>query len=200
MSDGQVARRHGVTRGRVWQIRHAAGIPPWTRPPKPPAVPSPVFWTECDLAYLIEHADVPVPEVAAALGRGVPAVYGMRQRLAKEGRLRRRQEPYTEDELALLTDPTLTNAEVAERTGRSRDVIAQSRWQRGLRDPQRTAQRRWTAEEIERLVALQDRPTREVAELMGRSFRAIQNQRYLLLREGRTPPRRRRRSGTASSR
>jgi hypothetical protein len=198
MSDAQVARRHGVTRGRVWQIRHAAGIPPSTRPPKPPVVRSPVFWTDDEIAYLIEHADAPMTTVAAALGRSIGAIRGMRERLVKQGRLPRQKEPYTEDELALLADQTLTTAEVAERTGRSRQVIAQSRWTRGIRGLQREPKRPWTPEEIERLVALHDRPTREVAALLGRTVRAIQNQRYALLREGRTPPRRRRSGATSS--
>jgi hypothetical protein len=90
----------------------------------------------------LEHADDPVPRVAAALGRSVPAIYGMRERLARQGRIRRRQEPFTEADLALLTDPTLTNVEVAQRTGRSREVIAQSRWTRGMHGPQRTPRQR----------------------------------------------------------
>jgi DNA-binding CsgD family transcriptional regulator len=161
---------------------------------------SPVFWTDDEITYLIEHADTSVPEVAVALGRSIGAVRGMRERLAKQGRLPRQKEPYTEDELALLADQTLTNAEVAERTGRSRQVIAQSRWTRGIRGPQRKPKRPWTPEEIEQLVALHDRPTQEVAALLGRTVRAIQNQRYALLRNGRTPPRRRQRSRTTSSR
>jgi hypothetical protein len=42
------------------------------------------------------------------------------------------QEPFTEADLALLADPTLTHAEVAQRTGRSRRVIAQGRRVRGM--------------------------------------------------------------------
>jgi transcriptional regulator with XRE-family HTH domain len=132
-SDAEIARRHGVTRERVSQIRRRAGIPPLTPPRKPPAEPSRVFWTDDELAYLITHADDPVAEVAAALGRGVPATYNMRERLAKQGRIPKRRVPMTERELTLLKDPHLTHAEVAQRTGRSRRVIAQSRRRRGIR-------------------------------------------------------------------
>jgi hypothetical protein len=146
------------------------------------------------MAFPIDHADEPVAENAAALGRSFASVKGMRDRLVRQGRNRKRQVPFTEDDLALLADPTLTHAEIAHRTGRSRKVIARGRWQRGIRDPRRASQRLWSPEELEHLVALHDRPTREVAELMGRTFKAVQNQRDKLLQEGRTPPRRRRRA------
>jgi hypothetical protein len=92
-----------------------------------------VYWTDDDLASLIAHADRPVAEVAATLGRSIGAVYEMRHRLANEGRLPRRRVPYTDGELALLADPGLSNAEVAQRTGRSPQVIADSRRRRGIR-------------------------------------------------------------------
>jgi hypothetical protein len=189
--DAAVARRHGVSRSWVGLIRQRAGLPVWTAPPKPPAAPSPVFWTEDDRAYLVDHAGDPVPELVAALGRSAGAVTGMRERLVRQGCIPKRRARYTEEDLALLADRSLTNAEVAGRTGRSLEVIAQSRRKRGIRGPQH-ALRPWTEDELERLVALHDRPTREVAALLGRSISAIRNQRHALLRQGRTPPRRRR--------
>jgi hypothetical protein len=194
MTDTEVARRHGVSVGWVGRIRRAAGIPRWRVAPKPdrPKARPVVPWSDHDLAYLIDHADQPAAQGAATLGRSRRAVTQMRHRLIAEGRIPRRRVSFTEAELTLLADQSLTDAEVAERTGRSRDVITTSRLARGLRHPQRSP-RPWTEEELERLVALHDRPTREVAALLGRTVKAIQNQRYALLREGRTPPRRRRR-------
>jgi hypothetical protein len=192
-SDTEIARRHGVSASWVGKIRTRAGIPRWRVPPTPgrPRIRTVVPWSEHDLAYLIDHADKPVADVATALGRSSRAVTQMRHRLITAGRIPRRRVPYTADELSLLADHSLSDAEVAERTGRSRDMISRSRLERGVRGLRRPTPRPWTPEEIEHLVDWHDRPTREVAELMGRTVKAIQNQRDKLLRDGRTPPRRR---------
>jgi hypothetical protein len=129
----EIARRHGVTRGRVGQIRRAAGIPRQSAPPGPEQHPARRAWTDEDVAYLIAHADRPVAEVAAALGRSIGAVYENRHRLAKKGRVPKRRVSLTADELALLADPSMTDAEVARRTGQSPEVIYTSRRVRGLR-------------------------------------------------------------------
>jgi hypothetical protein len=133
--DVEVARRHGVTPGRVSQIRRAAGLPRRAAG-QPAREGSAVYWTDGELAHLVDHADAPVAEVAAALGRSIRAVYEMRHRLAQEGRIPRRRVPLTEAELALLADPGLSHAEVAERTGRSPQVIADARRLRGIRGRQ----------------------------------------------------------------
>jgi hypothetical protein len=61
----------------------------------------------------------------------------MRRRLIEEGRIPRRRVPLSEAELVLLADPSLTHAEVAARTGRSAQVIADARRRRGIRVEQR---------------------------------------------------------------
>jgi hypothetical protein len=200
VTDTEVARRHGVSASWVGKIRTRAGIARWRAQPIPdqPRVRTVVPWSERELAYLIANADAPSADVAAALGRSSRAVTQMRHRLIKESRLPRRRVPYTAEELTLLADHSLSDAEVAERTGRSRDMISRSRLQRGVRDLRRPTPRPWTEDDIERLVALQDRPTKEVAALLGRTIKAIQNQRHALLRQGRTPPRRRQRARRAN--
>jgi hypothetical protein len=141
LTDAEIARRHGVTRSWVGKIRRAAGIPPWWAPHRPGVSPprerSPVYWTDADIAYLIAHGDDPVAAIAAALGRGITTVYEMRHRLAGEGRLPRRRVPMSEVELTLLANPGLTHADIAQRTGRTPQVIADARRRRGIRGVRR---------------------------------------------------------------
>jgi hypothetical protein len=130
--DVEIACRHGVTPGRISQIRRAARLPKQSMG-RASREGASVFWTDDDFTYLIEHADEPVRVLAPALGRSIRAVYEMRRRLIEEGRIPRRRVPMKDAELALLADPSLTHAAVAARTGRSAQVIADARRRRGIR-------------------------------------------------------------------
>jgi len=76
-TDAEVAREHGVSPGRVWEIRSRSGIATTRR-----------FWTEAERALVIAHQDRPTPEVAALLGRSVRGVDRVRSILITEGRIR----------------------------------------------------------------------------------------------------------------
>jgi hypothetical protein len=186
LRDGEVAQRHGVTRQRVGQLRRQVGLPPNRRPRNPPPEPSPATWTAAHLAYLIAHADAPVRDMAAALGRTPGAVRAMRRRLIAEGRMAPSRVPMRDAELALLVDPTLTDAEIAHRTDRTAPVIAHARRVRGIvgRGKQPAA-RPWTAADIETLITLADHPADAVAARLGRTVTAVANKRSALIREGR---------------
>ncbi|MBA3277021.1 MAG: hypothetical protein H0T72_14660, partial [Chloroflexia bacterium] len=63
MTDAAVARRYGVSPGRINEIRRRAGIPgPLRR------------WTEAEREVLIAHQDQPAHAVAALVGRTLRAV------------------------------------------------------------------------------------------------------------------------------
>lgn len=72
-----VARKYGLTVPRVREIRIRAGIPPVTR-----------SWSDQDRQFLITHQDRPVQDLAVLLNRSVRAVYGQRQQLIAQGRIR----------------------------------------------------------------------------------------------------------------
>ncbi len=76
LRDAEVARRHGVTPVRVWQIRHRVGIP--VRPTR---------WSDQERAVLIAHQERPAREVAEMVGRTVRAVDAERSRLIAQGRI-----------------------------------------------------------------------------------------------------------------
>jgi hypothetical protein len=76
MTDAAVARRYGVSPGRINEIRRRAGIPgPLRR------------WTEAEWEVLIAHQDQPAHAVAALVGRTRRAVDGERGRLIAKGRM-----------------------------------------------------------------------------------------------------------------
>ncbi len=77
MTDAEVARRHGVSGVRVWQVRVRAGIPVQQR-----------AWTEAERTLVIAHQDRAAREVAAMVGRSVRAVEAERSRLIGHGRIR----------------------------------------------------------------------------------------------------------------
>lgn len=77
MTDADVAREHGVSPVRVWEIRSRAGIPTTRR-----------FWTEQERVILLAHQDRPAREVAALMNRTARAVETERSRLIIKGRIR----------------------------------------------------------------------------------------------------------------
>lgn len=77
MTDAEVAREHGVSPERVWEIRSRAGIPTTRR-----------FWTEQERVILLAHQDRPAREVAALMNRTVRAVETERSKLIIKGRIR----------------------------------------------------------------------------------------------------------------
>lgn len=83
MSDAGAARRHGVTPGRVWEIRNRAGIPASDR----------ALWTDDERALVIALQDRPSKEVGAMLGRTSVAVDRQRRRLIRQGRIRPKAGP-----------------------------------------------------------------------------------------------------------
>jgi hypothetical protein len=145
-------------------------------------------WRDDELDYLRSHPEQPVPTIAAHLGRTVGAVRFKRWQLLQAGQLPKRPSrwdapgsgtgtPLAAAEVALIENPSLTVAEIAQRTGRTPRAVAELRWQRGLRS--RTL-RRWTAEELAILEAMRDRPVAEVAAALDRSRRAIVHRRARL--------------------
>ena len=76
MTDAAVARRYGMSPGRINEIRRRAGIPSLSR-----------RWTEAEREVLIAHQDQSAHAVAALVGRTLRAVDGERGRLIAQGRM-----------------------------------------------------------------------------------------------------------------
>jgi len=190
MRDAEIARKHGVSRQWVFSVRTQAGLPRSTPPPTPPKPPPPNRWTDEHDAYLVAHADQPNAEVAHALGRTVSAIEYRRSQLLAEGRTTPRLRRFSDAELAILADTSLTDAEVADRTRRSLAVIFHARTMRGIATSA-TPLQAWTAEEEARLIALDGTPLVEVAAALGRSRSSVKAKRLKLMAQGRLTHRRR---------
>lgn len=78
----------------------------------------------------------------------------------------------------------MSDAEAARRHGVSPVRVQQVRVRAGLP----TTRRLWTEGDREVLIAHQDRPTRDVAEMVGRPVRAVDAERLQLIAEGRITP------------
>ncbi len=76
MTDAAVARRCGMSPGRINEFLRRAGIPSLSR-----------RWTEAEREVLIAHQDQPAHAVAALVGRTLRAVDRMRSILIAEGRI-----------------------------------------------------------------------------------------------------------------
>ena len=109
-------------------------------------------WTDEETAWLIAHPELTAREAAHHLDRPVQSVEGKRERLQRAGMIPAhrsrysdpgtgRRTPYSDAELALIRDRTLTTVEVAQRTGRNETAIAGYRRRHGIR-PDRPAEPR----------------------------------------------------------
>jgi len=129
------AQKHAVSREWVRQLAKRFDVMPQrrVRTPPPPRPVSPYWWTETEKDYIVAHEQATNQEIATALGRTVVGVKGMRERLMREGRLANRKPAFTDADLAILDDASLTHAEVALRLNRSYDVVLGKRLQRGIR-------------------------------------------------------------------
>lgn len=194
------ANKHEVSRQWVTNVAQRAGInlPKRERVQQPPLPPSPKFWTEVELDYLVAHERDTNQEIAAALGRSEAGVRGARSRLRTEGRLGNRKPAFTAAELAVVDDTSLSHAEVAERLGRSYGVIIQKRQQRGTNAvpsaSSRSVARRprpdaWTPEMDQVVIDMAHLPASEIAGLLQRTAPAVAKRRTTLAAHGLVPHR-----------
>lgn len=92
---------------------------------------------------------------------------------------------FTADELKLLQDDSLTNREIARRTGRSIDSIRLSRIHHGLAYPKDRGRRRWSTEEVEYLIEYAHLRDATLANALGRELSSVKSQKAALVAAGR---------------
>lgn len=152
-------------------------------------------WEPWEDELVIEAGRGDGPAVAKRLGRTPHAVQLRRTKLVAAGICPRRSSrlsepgsgpyaPYTQNELAMIGNPTLTNAEVAERTGRSASSIRRARHARGIDYRRERVRNDWTEEENARLVELAALSNTDIGARLHRSLDSIKSQRRKLIVQG----------------
>ncbi len=145
-------------------------------------------WTVDELLSLLDPA-VPVTAIMDRLGVARHIVTFELIRLRRAGfPVPRRPGNWARSPRSLAIEEDLragmTGAEVARRHGVTEARVSDIRTRAGI--PKR--QWAWTDDERALVIAYQDRPTREVAALVGRTVRAVDTERSRLIAGGRIRP------------
>jgi hypothetical protein len=87
---------------------------------------------------------------------------------------------WTDDEIAVIKDTTLTSKECAEKLGRTKGSVCQKRQRLGIKTPDmRKKRKRWTNDEIN-VVRDKHLKSKECAEILGKTVPAVNNMRQRL--------------------
>lgn len=143
-------------------------------------------WSDAELdgiVHLREQGKA-VEEIATLLGRPAESVYSKCKQLLKEGRISsKRGNNWSEKDLKLIHDLSLSSEQVASAIGRTRAAVQTKRTHLGLN---RRPPNPWTEDRDAELVSLRNKGLhfREIAQLMGRTESAISNRISGLIAEG----------------
>lgn len=150
-------------------------------------------WTPADIEEVSDETKSEA-ELALILGRSPSQIRNKRYELARRNsialnQLVPRQKTWTDDDLAVAADKSISITDAAKILGRSKDSVkvCRSKIFRGVPVGGKNS---WTDEERQILLETIDLPMKVVAERLGRSVKSVQGQRTRLREQlGLTKPR-----------